>query len=90
MSSVKVLNLSSALKKLDKIQKVEFLQDAALLVEREAKLRAPVGDTGVLRESITHEVSEDTAVIGTNLFYAPYVHQGTGRYAVNGDGRVGY
>ena len=44
---------------------------------------------GVMAASITHEVDKGTleAVIGTNVEYAPYYHQGTGLYAVNGDGR---
>lgn len=29
----------------------------------------------------------NSAIIGTNLEYAVYVHQGTGIYAVHGDGR---
>lgn len=46
-------------------------------------------DTGNLRNSITHAVDEgDKAVlIGTNVEYGIYVHEGTGIYAVNGDGR---
>lgn len=46
-------------------------------------------DTGNLRNSITHAVdADDKAVfIGSNTDYAVYVHEGTGIYAVNGDGR---
>ena len=46
-------------------------------------------DTGNLRNSITHAVDEgDKAVlVGTNVEYGIYVHEGTGIYAVNGDGR---
>ena len=43
------------------------------------------------RASITSETeitaSEIIGRIGSNLEYAPYVHNGTGIYAVNGDGR---
>ena len=46
-------------------------------------------DTGNLRNSITHAVdSNDKAVlVGTNVEYGIYVHEGTGIYAVNGNGR---
>lgn len=36
-------------------------------------------DTGRLRNSITHTTSDNTAYIGTNVEYAPYVHEGTTR-----------
>jgi HK97 gp10 family phage protein len=46
---------------------------------------------GGLRASITHamEVKDGDIIgrVGTNKNYAPYVHNGTGRYAVEGDGR---
>ena len=62
------------------------LEAVGQLVENESKLRCPVDD-GQLRTSITHQV-EDTAVyIGTNVEYAPYVHNGTGIYAKDGNGR---
>lgn len=42
-------------------------------------------DTGLLRNSITHRViNENSVVIGSNTYYAVYVHEGTGKYAVNG------
>lgn len=63
-----------------------FLRKAGAMVERDAKRNCPV-DTGQLRSSITHEVKGDVCAVGTNVEYAPYVHQGTGIYAVNGDGR---
>ena len=48
-------------------------------------------DTGRLRNSVTHLVTtergEKYAVIGTNVEYGKWVHEGTGIYAVNGDGR---
>ena len=63
---------------------------ACLVVEASAKRECPV-DQGILRASITSEVemstSEITGRIGSNLEYAPYVHNGTGIYAKNGDGR---
>ena len=75
--------------KLEKLRDFDVtkpLTEAGLLVEREARLRCPV-DTGALRSSITSEVNGNTATIGTNLEYAPYVEFGTGLFAVNGDGR---
>lgn len=63
---------------------------ACLVVETQAKQDCPV-DQGFLRASITSEteVTGDEIIgrIGSNLEYAPYVHNGTGIYAVNGDGR---
>lgn len=64
----------------------EALEVAAQIVENDAKRKCPVDD-GTLRASITHVTEETRAVIGTNVEYAPYVHQGTGLYAVNGNGR---
>lgn len=41
-------------------------------------------DSGRLRNSITHGVDgEDTAFIGTNVEYGPYVHEGTKRMTAN-------
>lgn len=60
---------------------------ACMIVERDAKINCPVDD-GQLRQSITSElIDRETGAVGTNVEYAPYVHQGTGIYAVNGDGR---
>ena len=56
------------------------LTAAALLVEGDAKLRAPV-DTGNLRSSITHTVSGDRATVHTNVQYAPYIEYSTSRMA---------
>ena len=56
------------------------LTAAALLVEGDAKLRAPV-DTGNLRSSITHTASGDRATVHTNVEYAPYMEYGTSRTA---------
>lgn len=59
-------------------------------IENKAKQICPVDD-GVLRASITHVIEgqgdEVVGKVGSNLEYAPYVHQGTGIHAVNGDGR---
>lgn len=66
------------------------VEKACLLVENQAKMDCPV-DEGVLRASITSEteVTETEIVgrIGSNEEYAPYVHNGTGIYAKDGNGR---
>jgi len=54
------------------------LLKAALLVERDAKILCPV-DTGTLRRSITHKIMplNFTAIVGSNVTYAPHVELGT-------------
>ena len=68
----------------------DAMEQACLKVEAEAKENCPA-NTGELRQSITHEVerapTKVEGVIGSNLEYAPYVHQGTGIYALEGNGR---
>ena len=59
------------------------LEKCGLVAEEYAKKLCPV-DTGNLRNSITHEVSENSAYIGTNAEYAPYVELGTGKYYPGG------
>lgn len=46
-------------------------------------------DTGRLKNSLTHEVVPDEAMVevGTNVEYAVYVEYGTGKYADKGGGR---
>lgn len=70
---------------------ISNMNSACLVVERKAKMLCPV-DQGQLRASIFSQVDlEEGKIIGrvgSNLEYAPYVHQGTGIYAVNGDGRL--
>lgn len=88
--SVTIKGLDNLNVKLDKLiddSKVEsILESACLMVERDAKILCPVDD-GTLRNSITYEVEDNIGVVGTNIEYAPYVHQGTGIYAVEGNGR---
>ena len=78
------------------IDKIKVCESIAIdrgcqIIENKAKELCPVDD-GVLRASITHKVQESsvgtiTGTVGTGVEYAPYVHQGTGLFAVNGDGR---
>ena len=62
------------------------LEKACLLVEGDAKILCPI-DTTRLRGSITHEVEETVARVGTNVEYAAYVELGTGIHAEEGKGR---
>lgn len=54
------------------------LSQIGMKAEGYAKDLCPV-DTGLLRNSITHVVSEDKAYIGTNVEYGPYVENGTSK-----------
>ncbi|WP_418751204.1 HK97-gp10 family putative phage morphogenesis protein [Frisingicoccus sp.] len=66
------------------------MNKACLLIEADAKRNCPK-DTGLLAASITSEVEmtldEIIGRTGTNLEYGPYVHNGTGIYAKDGNGR---
>ena len=66
------------------------MDKACLVVESQAKQNCPV-DIGILRASITSETevtaSEIVGRVGTNEEYGPYVHNGTGIYAKDGNGR---
>lgn len=56
------------------------LEAIGIQAEGDAKALCPV-DTGRLRNSITHTIdaSDNTAVIGTNVEYAKWVHEGTSK-----------
>lgn len=66
------------------------MDKACLVVESQAKQNCPV-DIGILRASITSETEvtarEIVGRVGTNEEYGPYVHNGTGIYAEDGNGR---
>ena len=78
------------------IDKIKVCESVAIdrgcqVIENKAKELCPVDD-GILRASITHKVQESsvgtiTGTVGTGVEYAPYVHQGTGLFAVDGNGR---
>jgi HK97 gp10 family phage protein len=53
-----------------------IIYKTTLLIERGAKLQAPV-DTGRLRASISSEIHAMTAEVHTNVSYARFVHDGT-------------
>ena len=63
--------------------KLRALEKCGLVAEGYAKKATPV-DTGNLRNSISHKVTEDAVYIGTNTEYAPYVEFGTGKYYPGG------
>lgn len=83
------------LAKLD--QKAEaFLEEAKGSISSQASRNSPIGnypEGGALKQSFQTDsfvdTDEKTAYIGSSLFYAPYQEQGTGEYALNGDGRKG-
>lgn len=66
------------------------MEQACLVVEGDAKKNCPI-DQGNLRASMQHDVSvTSTQIIGkvsNSSEIAPYVHQGTGIYAKDGNGR---
>jgi len=53
-----------------------FLEHLGSEMENDAKAACPV-DTGHLRESLEHEVQDDTLRVGSNVKYAVYVEEGT-------------
>ena len=56
----------------------KYIEKAALTLEKNAKQNCPV-DTGKLRASITTEVGNLEAEVGTNVEYALYVEFGTSK-----------
>lgn len=67
------------------------LDKAGALVAGKAKASCPV-DTGLLRNSIQFKssVADSMVVIGSNVFYAPFVEIGTGVQSSMGNGRPGW
>ncbi len=85
--SVEIKGLLETQKNMEKLvaeihgpKMLNAFRDATLMVQRDAKIGAPV-DTGRLRASITPEVRiEDqnvVGVVGSNVTYAPYVELGS-------------
>lgn len=66
------------------------MHSAVELVKTAAVEEAP-SDTGILRASMVTDVErksdEIVGMVGNTSEYAPYVHQGTGIYAKDGNGR---
>ncbi|MFX0547914.1 HK97-gp10 family putative phage morphogenesis protein [Hathewaya histolytica] len=69
---------------------LQGMEKAMLFAEGEAKKNCPV-DEGHLRNSMGSKAVEENGEIKGVLYntaeYAIWIHQGTGIYAVNGDGR---
>lgn len=68
------------------------MEEVGKVVLEEAKQNSLVKyDTGLMEENSGYTINVDgnsiTALIGFMEFYSIYVHQGTGIYAINGDGR---
>ena len=91
MANIKIegqKELQERLKKIESTAKTaieQALLNSALIVERDAKINAPV-DTGRLRSSIMHRdkdfgTNEPMIEVGTNVEYAPYVEFGTSKAA---------
>lgn len=68
-------------------QKLRALEAVGIQAEGDVKDEiTDIGavDTGHLRGSIAHQVDGDSVEVGTNVDYAIYVHEGTGKYAIGG------
>lgn len=82
--AVEFQGLNEVIEALDKISNplgIEAaLQEACVLVEREAKIKAPKGN---LRNSITSNVEGLVGTVFTPLEYAPYVEYGTGLFSIH-------
>jgi len=70
-------NTDGVLSEVDRRIKAKLTQ-AVLMVERTAKQMCPV-KTGTLRRSITHKIETRSAVVGSNVEYAPHVEMGTSK-----------
>lgn len=70
---------------------IQFLEEAAMLVERDAVNNTPSA-TGQLKGSWDHVINEGAmnAIVGNPSEYAIWQEMGTGEYALNGNGRKGY
>lgn len=68
-------NTDEVLSALERAKK-RGLEAIGLAAEGHAKEITPV-DTGRLRNSISHATDGDSAYIGTNVEYAPYVESGS-------------
>lgn len=77
-------NLEKAIEKDIPDAITKALEQACLIVLRDAKKNCPVDD-GQLRNSIQYQIEDTTGYVGTNVEYAPYVEKGTGIY--NAEGR---
>ena len=84
---VKITDNSAEILKEMEHKTAAALEAIGLTAETYAKLAAPVGETGRLRNSISHTVKGDAVYIGSNLHYFPWHEWGTGIFAEDGSGR---
>ncbi|EAF5877621.1 HK97 gp10 family phage protein [Listeria monocytogenes] len=75
-------------------QLIDNAETAAIFLVGEAQrhiTRMKAVEEGILRASMQYKIALKAdriiAVVGNSSEYAPYVHQGTGIYALAGDGR---
>ena len=89
MSELSV-NLKKAIEQTIPDLLMQALNDGLQIIENQAKINCPVDD-GTLRASITHNSEKEgdlyNGVIGSNVEYAAFKHEGTGLYAREGKGR---
>lgn len=76
--NVRIIDNTDEVKDLMRQAKALALEAIGLQAEGYAKKLCPV-DTGNLRNSISHATDQDSAYVGTNVEYAPYVELGTKR-----------
>lgn len=92
--AVEIRNLEETQREMERIVQelhgepmLNAMRTATLLVQRDARIFAPV-DTGRLRASIVPEVrvqgKDVMGVVGSNVFYAPYMEFGTGAFGKGG------
>lgn len=90
--NIRIEGMNDVLRALDNVGDLQSLYrkmgKACALVEGAAKEKAPKGDTGELRRSISSRVEiEGEEIVGTvftPLEYGPYVEFGTGLFAEEG------
>ncbi|WP_404443436.1 hypothetical protein LG307_14760 [Sutcliffiella horikoshii] len=75
------LRINQAIKDANQ-KRIKTANDISMLLEREIKQRAPVGETGHLRRNsgseASHEESKSTILAGaSNVEYAAVVHEGS-------------
>ncbi|MCK0470890.1 HK97 gp10 family phage protein [Halalkalibacter sp. APA_J-10(15)] len=81
MLNLKKLRFKEAIQDARK-QREQVASDIGMLLERESKVRAPVGKTGHLRRStgsdVDHQDNQSDIIVGTNnVEYAEVVHEGS-------------
>jgi len=78
MSDVKITDNSATFKGAASAQIERAMEACGLVAEGYAKAKCPV-DTGRLRNSISHAAKGNSAYIGSNVEYAPFVEFGSRR-----------